>query len=251
MNHIGQTVDPHVQALWGRIYKMEQERRFNGRSYPEGMAPFPFQLTGQGFFPGGDGLWRGESQLLTPSQCQMPVNGIMFLGNDFGNLQSFEKLLGKGYENPPTWRNLRSRLTRAGIPGELGFYTNALLGLRTVNKALDVMDWTSSPDFLRFCREFLDFQIETVRPRLVVVLGPKAKETVCSAFPTSIIPTLARWKGRDLNMMSADDAVQQGEWNGLKLTILLTSQPYSDLSKSDALKAEDGRRLAQAWSIAQ
>jgi hypothetical protein len=63
---------------------MEEEKRFNGKAYPEGMSVFPFRLAGQGFFPGGDGLWRDDTQLAASSPGLVSVGGIMFLGNDFG-----------------------------------------------------------------------------------------------------------------------------------------------------------------------
>src|SRR6267378_4243948 len=221
------------------------------KGLPRRAAPFPGRLTGQGFFPGGDGLWRDDSQLHDKPQFPFPFGGIMFLGNDFGTLDSFKTLLRRGYENPPTWRNLKLRLNRAGIPGRLGFFTNAILGLRTENKALDAMDWTNYPQFGRLCREFLEFQIETVKPRLVVVLGSKAKLAVCSDLPHPIIPGLVQWQGRDLNSMLAEGTIQRGEWQGSKLTFLLTSHPYSDVGKNDDAKTADTARLACAWELAQ
>jgi hypothetical protein len=45
------------------------------------------------------GVWHQEPELTSPSLSQMPIGGIMFLGNDFGTLQSFETPLRRGYEN--------------------------------------------------------------------------------------------------------------------------------------------------------
>ena len=63
------------------LAKLEAEARFQGRSYPEGIEPFPRTLVGQGFFPGGDGLWRNAdpAALGRPSPHTFPENGIMFL----------------------------------------------------------------------------------------------------------------------------------------------------------------------------
>ena len=98
-----------VEALWNKISLLEAELRFAGKPYPDGMAPFLGRLTGQGFFPGGDGLWRDDSRIKLSSTSRFPVCGIMFLGNDFGTLQTFEKTLRTGYENVLTWRNLKRR----------------------------------------------------------------------------------------------------------------------------------------------
>jgi hypothetical protein len=85
---------PEVRLLRDKIDQLEQERRFEG-NYPKGMARFPGKLTGQGFFPGGDGLWRDDVQ--GPSTSPFPVGGIMFLGNDFGTLESFKKDSANGF----------------------------------------------------------------------------------------------------------------------------------------------------------
>jgi hypothetical protein len=74
------------------------------------MSPFPFKLLGQGFFPGGDGLWRDDSALDQQSSGVLPIGGIVFLGNDFGTLTTYQKLRSKGFENPPTWRRLKERI---------------------------------------------------------------------------------------------------------------------------------------------
>jgi len=166
-----------ASTLWARIQEMEAELRFNGQAYPEGMCSFPFKLTGQGFFPGGDGLWRGDSELDQTSSGVLPVGGIVFLGNDFGTLKGFQKLRSKGYENPPTWRHLKERIRRAGLPEERAFFTNAIVGLRSAEaaKALDRRAWQAEPPFAGFCLEFLVYQIELLQPRLLVVLGPNAR----------------------------------------------------------------------------
>src|SRR5260370_170904 len=152
------------------------------------MSAFPRRLKGQGFFPGGDGLWREEDRLRHGCGGSITTGGIMFLGNDFGTLQKFHSTLRRGYENPTTWRNLRPRLERTDIQGKLGFFTNAILGLRTKGSALKGVDWTRHRTFAHFCREFLEFQLETIRPRLLVILGQHAKDAVCSEVLIPIVP---------------------------------------------------------------
>jgi hypothetical protein len=108
----------------------------------------------------------------------------MYLGNDFGTLQTFEKTLRTGYEDVLTWRNLKQRLTAAKISGDVGFYTNAVLGLRTEKKATDNLDWSRHPDFCHFCGDLLRLQLDAMRPRLLVILGQKPKDTVGSTIGT-------------------------------------------------------------------
>jgi len=173
----------------------------------------------------------------------------MFLGNDFGTLKSFKKVLPRGYEDVPTWRHLRQRLNKATIPGEIGFYTNAVLGLRTDKNALGKTDWSCDPDFCQFVGEFLRFQLEMMKPRLLVVLGSNAKNTVCTTLEADI-PGIALWREKELSSMESAETIQVVEWRKRKLVMHLTSHPYSDLRKDDARKAETVQRLKQAWETA-
>ena len=244
------TAPAEVEALWNRIRQLEAERRFAGRPYPESMAPFPGRLTGQGFFPGGDGLWRDDSRIKLSSTSPFPIGGIMYLGNDFGTLQTFEKTLRTGYENVLTWRNLKQRLTAAKIPGDGGFYTNAVLGLRTDKKAIDYLDWSHHPEFCQFCGDFLRLQLEAMKPRLLVVLGQKPKDTICSTLGAEI-PDITPWRNRDLSSMEAAETIRVVQWCGMRLVLHVASHPYSDFAKDDAGKAEIATRLKRAWKLAR
>jgi uracil-DNA glycosylase len=241
---------PEIESLWNRIAQLEAELRFAGKPYPDGMAPFPGKLTGQGFFPGGDGLWRDDSRIKLSSTSSFPVSGIMFLGNDFGTLQTFEKTLRTGYENVLTWRNLKRRLAAAVIPGDVGFYTNAVLGLRTDKKAIENLDWSRHPEFCQFCGDFLRLQLEAMKPRLLVVLGQRPKDTICSTLGTEI-PDIGSWKNRDLSSLTAAETIRVVEWRGMRLVMHVTTHPYSDFAKDDAGKAEAANRLKKAWEIAR
>jgi hypothetical protein len=241
---------PEIESLWNRIAQLEAELRFDGRAYPDGMAPFPGRLTGQGFFPGGDGLWRDDSRIKLSSTSPFPIGGIMFLGNDFGTLQTFEKTLRTGYENVLTWRNLKQRLTAAKIPGDVGFYTNAVLGLRTDKKAIDYLDRSRHPDFCQFCGDFLRLQLEAMKPRLLVVLGQRPKDTICSTLGAEI-PDITSWRNRDLSSMEAAETIRVVQWRGMSLVLHVASHPYSDFAKDDAAKAEIADRLNRAWEMAR
>jgi hypothetical protein len=214
-----ETNNPHVSQLWARLKSMENELRFDGKAYPEGMCSFPFQLQGQGFFPGGDGLWRDENQLSTANEGTLHPGGVMFLGNDFGVLDSYKKLETKGFENVPTWRHIKLRIKSAGIPTELAFFTNAIMGLRLDGKALTQRSWETMAGFPKFCEEFLDFQLATLKPRLTVVMGPHAK----AAFDA-------------LGLKSAAGRV------------LYTTHPYADYGFSEDRRAADIAELKMAWN---
>lgn len=223
-----------VEVLRKKLADLEAEGRFGGRAYPEGLEPFPHVLPGQGFFPGGDGLWRDPQPeaLRRASPYAFPVGGIMFLGNDFGSLAGFGRL--KLHENPPTWRHMRERIDSAGLPGSLGFYTNAYLGLRSDRSAL--ADPIDHPGYRALCAEYLAFQIRTQMPRLIVVFGDRATGLLSPLTGASV-----------LRIGQADSA----RFEGKSVWVLAVSHPYSDLSKSADQRAEEGRRLAAAWLNAQ
>lgn len=180
--------------------------------YPDGICSFCKQLTGQGFFPGGDGLWREDSTpegLSKVSSYPFPIGGVMFLGNDFGTAQAFSKL--QYYENPPTWKHLRRRINDAGIPGEAGFFTNAYLGLRTDRSALAVQIKDSA--YQEMCCGYLKLQIAHQKPKLIVVLG------------TSPAGLLSKALERKIELKKG---ITETQLHGENIGIFVTSHPYSD-----------------------
>jgi hypothetical protein len=223
---------PTVEDLWARLREIENERRFNGESYPDGMCPFPFRLTGQGFFPEGDGLWRDDSQLEMPSSKTLSTAGIVFVGNDFGTLRTYLRLKKRGFENPPTWRHVKDRVRRANLPTHLTFFTNAIMGLRLEGNAIDKKSWTGIAGFAEFCREFFLYQIELLKPRLLVLLGSDAQ----LSFSGLAAP------------QSEDGPISIGNH---KVVVLRCTHPYGDFHFSDQRKAEDAATLEKAWSLSQ
>lgn len=225
-----------VHSLWGRLHVMEDEKRFDGCAYPAGMSCFPFQLTGQGFFPGGDGLWRNEAQLAQPSPGLVAVGGIMFLGNDFGTCKSYERLRKKGYENPLTWKHVKQRIGRAGLPSSRTFFTNAVMGLRNEGTALDKKDWEGVPRFKAFCRQFLVYQIETLHPKLIVVMGQVPRMTLDSL---AVGATIASGRFPKMRVGSRET------------TVYFSTHPYGDFNFDEERKSRDGAELRDAWDQAQ
>jgi uracil-DNA glycosylase len=220
-----------IEILRQRLETLEDRGTFGGKAYPDGIVPFPRTLIGQGFFPGGDGLWRDATpaiRLKEPSPYPFPCSGIMFLGNDFGSLAGFEKL--KLHENPPTWRHLRRRIALAGIPGELGFFTNAYLGLRSDRNALEHP--VSNPRYRDLCAEFLDFQLECQSPKLIVVLGDR---------PGGLLEHVLGNVSASLNQL------KYASRSGSHIGILKVSHPYSDLNKTAESITREAETLRAAW----
>lgn len=211
---------------------MESEKRFDGQPYPPGMVAFPFRLTGQGFFPGGDGLWRDDSQIEMPSLGLLPSGGIVFVANDFGTLKTYDSLKKKGFENPTTWRYVKERVRQANLPVDLTFFTNAVMGLRAAGNALDKKSWITTSGFPEFCREFFLFQIEVLNPRLLVLLGPEAQ------FSFSKIAKATLQNG---SMTIANH----------RTVVLSCTHPYGDFNFTEQRRKDDAAKLARAWQRAQ
>jgi hypothetical protein len=212
---------PNVLQLWQRLQAMEDELRFDGKAYPDGMCALPFRLTGQGFFPGGDGLWRDEEELSIATDGALRQGGAVFLGNDFGAAESYKKLEKKSFENVPTWRHIKIRAKSADIPAEITFFTNAIMGLRTDGTALTQRRWETMRGFPEFCGEFLAFQLSILKPRLTVVMGPHAK----AAFDAFA----------DISMAGR---------------VLYTSHPYADFGFTKERREADISELKAAWQEA-
>lgn len=233
--YLANIADKMIDELWAHLKAMEDERRFDCKPYPTGMCSFPFKLTGQGFFPGGDGLWRNDTQLGQESSGALSVGGIIFLGNDFGTLRTYQKLHSKGYENPPTWRHLKERIRRAGLPEDRIFCTNAILGLRTGDTvtALDQIAWPKGSPFAAFCHEFLIYQVETLRPRLLVILGSVALSSLGAMG--AILKERGTFKATIGRHTTA---------------IHYSSHPYGDFNFTDQRRSTDALALRNAWDKA-
>jgi hypothetical protein len=182
-----------IEALRYRIKELETENvknaYFGGKPYPEGLEEFPGVLRGQGFFPGGDGIWRDDPS--DPPKYKFPNGGIMVLGNDFGCkdnpnprspgfIQCLARLDGFGFETPPTWNNIKEMLRKAGLPGDRCFFTNAFLGLRTCTKTNGPSPGAKVPKFVEICKRFFEFQLLTQEPELIIYLGHEPRKLACS-----------------------------------------------------------------------
>ena len=182
-----------IELLKERIAQLESERRFDNEPYPKNLIPFNGFLTGQGFFPGGDGLWR-DDPTKSASTHPFPVGGVLVLGNDFGcadceatKSPGFKQCVDRGYEDPPTWK-IKDLLTASGIPKTELFFTNAYLGLRCSSKSTGPNPGLKDSRFLQFCREFFDYQLTIHRPRLIICLGHEPRKFLASSKKSTTPP---------------------------------------------------------------
>ena len=115
------------------------------------------------------------------------------------------------------------------------FSTNAVMGLRTKGTALNKSDWGSHPIFLEFCREFFVYQVETLKPRLLVILGPIARST---------IETLIPGKSTD------NSGTRLARVGNHTVSVIHTTHPYGDFNFSEERRDRDAECMARAWEAA-
>ena len=143
----------------------------NVRPYGEGMVEIHKPISGLGFFPGGDGLWKDPGSTLRPP---MPVGGLMVLGNNFQCAKQWEAIRKAGTESrdrDPTWRNLLVLLKEAGIDESQCFFTNSFMGVIQGDNPMRTVAGMRDPGFLTRCRDFLLIQLRLVQPRAILALG--------------------------------------------------------------------------------
>lgn len=172
-----------VEVLFQRLSEVEP--------YPKKLrvVAIPERIRGTAFFPGGAGLWRPDPDTPLP---EMPIGGVMILGQDFHSKRGYEASLAAGHErlSSPTWRQLLPLLDRAGIRPERCFFTNAYMGLREGDKSTGPFPGARDTKFAQRCREFLGVQISVQKPRLILTLGSRAP-----AVLAELSPELSAWRG--------------------------------------------------------
>jgi len=137
-------------------------------------------IPGTSFFPGGTGLWRGNT-CFGSIPLYFPELPVMFIGHNFDSIKAHGISQAKGGEvGSEFWKRLLGYLQGADLPPENCFFSNVLMGLKP-GSALGAMP--SVPGYEEQCQLFLLRQIEIVAPRAIVTLGGKASERIRRAAP--------------------------------------------------------------------
>lgn len=117
---------------------------------------------GIAFFPCGNGL-------LKEGNSEIPENGILILGKDFGGIDYFQLIKETGEASKITLRNLRPTIEdfEDGI-----FLSNAFMGLRIEGSGnIDEMPELLNVEYLTRCKKFLQSTIDLIKPQLIITLG--------------------------------------------------------------------------------
>jgi hypothetical protein len=139
-------------------------------------------------FPGGNGLWQGNGIVGEPLPEFFPEKPYMFVAHNYDGSRSYANMLKRGWERRDTafWVTFWAYLDFVGIKRDEFFMTNVLMGLRT-GKAQGAMEGFG-PRFVEQCLDFFERQVKIVRPRLIVVMGLIAWETLRDFEPKVYVP---------------------------------------------------------------
>lgn len=172
------------------------------------------------FFPGGNGLYRGEHAEA------FPVHGTLILGTNFGCVDGFitsdGRLMLDDETAGPTWSPLRRRLSDAGIDIETCFFTNAWPFLHRsdsniVGGAL-LRSWLKDANLIEQCHAFFQYTCKVMQPILVIALGPAA-----AAFLGYLKPEeLGTWRATSMEAMTTQP-IGQIEMGGVPHEIVCTA----------------------------
>lgn len=175
-----------IQKLPGVFIKKLQELG----EYPDKVKLVEKMLDITAFFPGGRGLWLEQDSTDFPS--------ILILGQDFSTVKAFEAMVAgnKADLDSPTWKNLIKLFDESDVDLKKCFFSNVFMGLRDTEKMTGKFPGARDKDFVNRNLTFLLFQIETIKPKLVITIGRPVSEMVAKLSR----PDLECWdKGKALS----------------------------------------------------
>jgi hypothetical protein len=165
-------------------------------------------MAGTAFFPGGDGLWKGNGII----ESTLPIGGVLFLGSDWGDNDSYDED-GESEADGRTLGGLLKILRQIEIPLDQIFFTNAWPCLRAGRRSVGgIAPGAKDREFTSRCKAFFLHTLELMRPKLVVPLGTLPTSFIASLTPEEpspwgkvgswreIDPTPV-WQRRDFNVV--------------------------------------------------
>jgi hypothetical protein len=149
-------------------------------SYPNGIKEVENMLDKTAFFPGGKGLWLEDNSKDFPN--------ILVLGQDFSTVKVYDYMM-KGRKadlDSQTWKNLIKLFNEVNLDLNKCYFSNVFMGLRDSNKMTGKFPGFKDKDFVDRNLEFLLFQIEIIKPNLVITLGKYAAEMIANVAETGL-----------------------------------------------------------------
>ncbi len=188
-----------------------------------GITPVKQQLSGLGFFPGGDGLWKephSESPVLQSPRTIMVVGSTFGCKDYLGELLKMLPVPEENYKKG-AWGSLPAPLIRHR---NKCFFTNAYPGLLNGknNNDPELRPAELDPTYLSQSRDFFCLQVETVKPRLILFLGKLPEFTLSEVRLKEMgwWPFLNRTRGWLNDFKSIDSAgksfIPETRWHGVQ-----------------------------------
>jgi hypothetical protein len=202
-----------------------------------GMMRVP-RMMGPGFFPGCTGLYKSEDDF--------DSKPVMVLGQDFGNesVYGFLDLRGE-VDKSVTWRHLKTLLSDIHIKPEQCFFTNAYMGLRKTDREVAgpvTALLKKAKGFADQCQTFFLYQLQVIKPELVLVMGKEPAGFIAEVFPDA----LGAWKeiGNLKDFYQKPDQISyEVEFEGRKIQFLFAMHPSMSSSNRGIIwKGKDGRK---------
>lgn len=140
--------------------------------YPDLVTEVTTMIDITAFFPGGKGLWKEEESDVFPT--------ILILGQDFSTEKEYMRMMQNKVNdiNGSTWRNLRELFKEANVSLIDCFFSNVFMGLRKTESMTGKFPGFKNEDFVSRNIEFLLFQINVIKPKLIITLGKYSAELV-------------------------------------------------------------------------
>lgn len=183
--------------------------------YPTSLVvPVTEMLNLTAFFPGGRGLWKEETSEILPS--------ILILGHDFSTIELYNKMrvAGTNAINGPTWRNLIHLFQEANLNLCDCFFSNVYMGLRNSTKMTGPFPGSKDKAFVKRNLDFLRFQIETIRPKIIITLGmPPA------SLLSNISSDLEKWKDDKAFSIANYGIVFNAHFDNINCTCIALEHP--------------------------
>ncbi|HPY14568.1 MAG TPA: hypothetical protein PLD55_02140 [bacterium] len=137
------------------------------KSDPENVKRVEKMVETTAFFPGGKGLWLEEDQ-------ENIFPDILVLGQDFSHVKYYEEV-ARGEKKDfkeATFRNMIKLFKDdTGINLNRCFFSNVFMGLRVSDSMTGNFPGKKSKTYVEESIKFLLFQIETIKPKVIITLG--------------------------------------------------------------------------------
>lgn len=184
--------------------------------YPPDVTPVPELLPGTAAFAASAGLVRPHGSRDLPP---FPYEGLMVVGHNLDSQAGYERRRISGVSHGDlvpgpamsTWMGLYRLFGLAAVERGDFFFTNVLVGLKQ-GRPTGQFSAYPAPAYRRWCREFIQHQVMTMRPRAVLVLGvPACRDVADMTTPRPWQPgplpqpaaIEARFAGHDTTLVPA------------------------------------------------